>query len=226
MYDKLTKTDDDEGVERTLAISYAPADIRPALTALFGLDDALASLLRTTREPAIAQIRLAWWRERLAELDRMPPPAMPVLEAVAREIVGRGVPVARLVSIVEGWEVLVEAEALDQNALLLHAVGRGGGLFGVASAVLGQREFNCRPGEGWALSDLYRHLSSPTESGLARTLAGERLAGGLVYPSRLRALGALATLARMNLAIPQDRALPVGAPRRVARLAWMRLSGR
>ena len=39
--------------ERALILTYAPPAGRAALAALLGLDDALAQLLRTTREPAI-----------------------------------------------------------------------------------------------------------------------------------------------------------------------------
>jgi phytoene synthase len=64
-----------------LALSYAQAPGRGALGALLALDDALAQLLRTTREPALGQMRLAWWREALARLDHDPVPAEPVLSA-------------------------------------------------------------------------------------------------------------------------------------------------
>ena len=62
--------------ERVLALSYA-GEGRGALAALLALDDSLATLLRTTREPALGQMRLAWWREALERLDTAPPPAEP-----------------------------------------------------------------------------------------------------------------------------------------------------
>ena len=69
--------------ERALAIAYAPAEHRPALTALFALDERLAGIVAATTEPTIGLIRLAWWRESLEKLDREPPPAEPLLQALA-----------------------------------------------------------------------------------------------------------------------------------------------
>ena len=39
------------------------------MTALFRISAAMGDVLRTTSDPMIAQIRLAWWRERLEELE-------------------------------------------------------------------------------------------------------------------------------------------------------------
>jgi phytoene synthase len=51
--------------ERALALSYAPASTRPGLEALFALDTALGTILKTTREPIVGQMRLTWWYEAL-----------------------------------------------------------------------------------------------------------------------------------------------------------------
>jgi len=45
------------------------------------------------------------------------------------------------------------------------------------------------------------------------------------WPSALRPLGALAQIARMNLAIAATDPIPNGAPRRVARLLLHRITG-
>jgi len=216
---------DAENPERTLAISYAPVEVRPALSALFALDDALAALVRTTREPAIAQIRLAWWREQLAALDRSPPPAMPTLQSVAAHLVPRGISGTALVSIVEGWEVLIEAENLDDRASADHAALRGGGIFAAGEAVVSDA-VSRKAGEGWALADLSRHLEDPAEAERARLLALDRLMGQSKWSRNTRTFGALAAIASMNLRARADTPLPIGSPRRVARLAWMRLTGR
>ena len=52
----------------------------------------MADVVRTTSEPMLGAIRLAWWRERLEELDDgAPPPPEPRLQAVAYELLPRGV---------------------------------------------------------------------------------------------------------------------------------------
>ncbi|RYE01298.1 MAG: hypothetical protein EOP61_11635, partial [Sphingomonadales bacterium] len=88
--------------ERALILTYA-GERRAALAALLALDDALATLLRTTSEPALGQMRLAWWREALERLDSAPAPAEPVLRALAGEVLPLGVTGASLVPIVHGW---------------------------------------------------------------------------------------------------------------------------
>ncbi len=211
--------------ERILALTYAPTAAREALAALFGLDDALAALLRSTTEPAIAQIRLAWWRENLAGLGSGAIPAAPVLRSVFDHVVSCGIAGDRLVAIVEGWETLIEAERLDQEALVQFAAKRGGTLFAIAAELLGTSG-EPRTGEGWALADLARHLDDPAEAEAARAMARDRLAAWGRWPGRARVLGALALIARMDLEVPFGVQPPVGSPRRVARLAWMRMTGR
>ncbi len=212
--------------ERTLALTYAPPEARDPLAALLGLDEALAALLRSTTEPAIAQIRLAWWRERLGELGPAAPPAMPVLQSVSDQIVARGIAGDRLVAIVEGWEVLIEAERLDRDALSQFAEQRGGRLFAIGAELLGAKTAP-GAGEGWALADLATHLTAQDEAMLAREMAIEHLGRTTGrWPRRTRALGALAAIARMNMDLPMGTQPSIGSPRRVARLAWMRLTGR
>lgn len=200
-----------------MALSYAPAYARGGLAALLALDDQLAGILRTTREPMVGQMRLTWWHGALTALDEAPPPAHPVLEALAAAV-QPSVTGAELAEMVDGWEALLD-EPLDADAMERFAVARGAGLFAAAAAVLGGDHPRLRAaGEGWALGDLARHLGDPARSREARRLAEERLAGAYTprWPVRLRALGALALLS--------GEGRP-GSPARVARLLWHRVSG-
>lgn len=215
--------------EHVLALSYAPRSGAAALEALLALDEALAQLLRTTREPALGQLRLAWWREALARLDSESAPAEPVLRALAREMLPRGVKGASLVSIVHGWEVLIEEETLDRDALRRFGEGRGE-LFVVAGTAMGAAPNDplAEAGQGWALVDLARHLRAPAEAAEARDLAAPLLktATSTRWSRNGRALGALAHLARLDLFVPEGEVPPVGAPHRVGRLLWHRLTGK
>ncbi|MDT8758043.1 squalene/phytoene synthase family protein [Sphingomonas psychrotolerans] len=214
--------------ERALALSYAPPHSRDALGALFALDDALAQLLRTTREPALGQMRLAWWREALARLDEEPAPAEPVLQAIAREVLPKGLRGAALVPIVHGWEVLIEEEMLDHDALERFAEGRGQ-VFVAAGTLVGTTPGDplVAAGRGWALADLSRHLQGPDEAERARALATPLLdvAAAARWSRKGRALGALAHLARLDLRLPKGEQPRIGAPHRVGRLLWHRLTG-
>ncbi|KRC81946.1 hypothetical protein ASE13_06235 [Sphingomonas sp. Root241] len=215
--------------EHALALSYAPQGGAAALEALFALDEALAQLLRTTREPALGQLRLAWWREALAKLDSEPAPAEPVLQALVREVLPKGVRGASLVPIVHGWEVLIEEETLDRGALRRFGEGRGE-LFVVAGAAMGAAPGDplAASGQGWALVDLARHLRAPDEAAEARDLAAPLLEDAVSkrWSRNGRALGALAHLARLDLRVPHGGEPPIGAPHRVGRLLWHRLTGR
>lgn len=217
-----------ESPERALALAYAPADRKAAFAALLALDDALALLLRTTREPAVGQLRLAWWRESLARLDSAPAPAEPVLQGIARAVLPLGISGEALVPIVHGWEVLIEEEHLDADALARFGAGRGT-LFVAAAKTMGAEGDPVEEaGKGWALADLARHLRTSDESREARRQASAWLDAALArrWSAKGRAIGALAHLARMDLALPVEAPIPYGAPRRVARLFWHRLSGR
>lgn len=215
--------------ERMLALSYAPGAGRGGLAALLALDDALAQLLRTTREPALGQMRLAWWREALARLDHQPAPAEPVLQALEREVLPKGISGEALVAIVHGWEVLIEEEVLDREALLRFGEGRGA-LFAIAGAVLaaGAGDPLVAAGRGWALADLARHLRGEEEAAMARHLAMPLLdrAAAVRWSRNGRALGALVHLAGLDLRLPAEEAPRLGAPHRVSRLLWHRLTGR
>ena len=207
--------------ERGLAMAYAPDDgRRAALSALLGLDAALADVVRTTTQPAIGQIRLAWWREQLAKLDHTPPPAMPVLTTLAETVLPRGVTGAALVKVVEGWEVLIEEETLDHEALGRFGAERGGQLFALAAAILGGDAGRAATlGQGWALADLMQHIDDPAPAEQAAMLACKALATPLGRVAK--PLGMLALSARLDLA----RVAP-GGPKRAARLAWFGLAGR
>jgi phytoene synthase len=215
--------------ELNLALQYAPQGTLPGIEAVFALDASLAKILRTTREPMVGQMRLTWWHEALTRLDGAPAPAEPVLQALARDVIPNGVSGIRLAAMIDGWEELLEAE-LDEDAIVRHAVGRGGGLFEMAGILLGAKEADplAAAGEGWALADLSRHLSdrATAEWALARAAAPLDLATRARWSRQARPLGALAHLARMNLGIAFDQPIPVGAPGRVARILLHRLTGR
>ncbi len=215
--------------ESVLALGYARPALRPALAALFELDATLAAVLRTTREPLVGQMRLTWWHEALTRLDSAPPPAEPVLVALAATVLPHGVTGARLATMIDGWEELLD-EDLAHEAMIGFAERRGAGLFGIAGTLLGAHADDplAAAGTGWALVDLARHLRDPRAGERALSAAGSFLgaATGMRWSRETRALGALTHLALLDASVPLDRPLPVGSPHRVARLAWHRLTGR
>ena len=100
--------------DRTLALAYVPAAARPAVEALWRLDAAFAAILATGTQPMISQMRLAWWREALERLDRAPPPAEPVLQALAAHVLPQ-VTGAELAAMEEGWLMLLSDDAAGRR---------------------------------------------------------------------------------------------------------------
>jgi phytoene synthase len=120
-------------------------------------------VVATTSEPALGAIRLAWWRERLEELDGGVVPAEPRLSAVARQLLGRGITGKELSQLEDGWLALLQPFPWRQDVpegLRL----RGKILFGIGARLLGgePQEVLC-PGELWSLVDAANHCSD-TES--------------------------------------------------------------
>lgn len=196
---------------------------------MFALDATLGQILRTTREPLVGQMRLTWWYEALSALDATPPPAQPVLQALAAEVLPHGVTGTVLAGMIDGWEALLE-EPLDEDGMRLHAEARGETVFAAAGTVLGCA--SCDPvgaaGRGWALADLALHLRDPAAAARATALARVSIATATStrWSAKGRSLGALTQIARMDVDGPSDQAIRRGSPRRVARLAWHRLTGR
>lgn len=208
--------------ERRLILSYAPPAARAGLAALLDLDDELAAVLARVTEPMIAQMRLTWWHDALSALDRAPPPAQPVLVALAHEVLPRGILGGELARLIEGWEALLEGEANDREVRAAFAEGRGARLFVLAARLCGGEDARVEAvGRGWALAGLTRTTDAVSE---ARATLDAALAGR--WPRSLRALSALAHRARMDLATPPATPPPAATPGRVARLAWHRLTGR
>ena len=212
--------------ERALAVSYAPARCRAALTALFALDERMGGIVATTSEPMIGLMRLAWWREAFGRLDHGPAPAEPLLGELQRTVLPRGVTGTAMSEIEGGWAALLEDEPASA-AVERHGRERGGGLFALAGMILGAAEPRLADaGAGWALADLGHRHSSAEVRGLARARAATLLDDlfGRRWPGPARPLAMLAALARRDA--QADATRRQGSPARLARMLALRLTGR
>lgn len=184
---------DEMPILRRLALSYAPPAARGPTLALLALDTRLAAILRAAREPMMAQLRLAWWREQLKADAAAVPAGDPLLSALLswgprREI---------LAELVDGWEALTAAAPLPVEAFLALADARGAA-FGVLAEVVGvprDREQAARLGRRWALFDLTAHLGDPEERRRAAMLAEATDRGQIRLGRRMRPLVVLDGLA-------------------------------
>lgn len=90
-----------------LALAYAPAAARPAWTALLALDHRLARAVAQASSPLIAQLKLAWWRDRMRRPASAWPAGEPLLAAL-RPFDGER---AALEALIDAWEGLIDEEA-------------------------------------------------------------------------------------------------------------------
>lgn len=189
------------------------------VASLFALDAQLGTIVRTTTQPIIGQMRLTWWHDALEGLGDGPVPAHPVLQGLA------ALPAAAaLTPMIDGWEVLLEDESPDDAALARLAGARGGTLFAAAAQVLGGEGAAQAAGEGWALADVAAHVGDAALAARATALALPRLDAAVRARWRgpAAALGALAAEARAAL---RGRGAAGGPQRAGAVLRW-RLIGR
>jgi len=188
----------------------------------------MGEVVRTTREPMLGPIRLAWWRERLEELDQCPSaPAEPRLREVVQELLPRGVSGRDLARLESGWLKLFDpfpwtAEASEAIWL------RGNLLFGLGARILAQASDEIqRAGGLWALVDVARHCSDSASRTMllrqARSFA-ERL-GGAHFRVALRPLSMLAAVAVRDCRRGEPLE-PEGTPARAAAMLRHRIGGR
>ena len=180
---------------------------------MFVIDDAMADVVAKTTEPALAAIKLAWWREQLERLDTAPPPAEPRLRAAAAELLPRGIKGTELARLEAGWATL-----LEENPESKLVGERGETLFGLAARLL-----NASHAEIAAAGRLYA-LMDITRRGLHDFRAATVAPGAIRFPPRLRALTGLARLARRDLR--RDTIEPEATPGRSWALIRHRLTGR
>ena len=186
-----TLLDELPGPQR-LALSYAPAASRSATLAVLALDARLGAIIRRRGEPAMAQLRLAWWRDILAAAPAAWPPGDPVLSLLRdwRRPAALG-------SLVDGWEGLL-AERLHALAIGEFARGRCDACAELARELSADTSSGVAGARLWALGDLAANLSDPGERA-AVIEAAAPLAPGPPLPRSLRPLAVLAGLGRRSL---------------------------
>lgn len=98
-----------------IALAYAPKSARAAWLALLAFEQRMADTARPGREPIMIQLRLAWWRDRLAEDAATWPVSEPLLAQLASWRGRHGA----LSALVDGWEAMIVGE--DGGAQLREA---------------------------------------------------------------------------------------------------------
>lgn len=181
--------------EQRLALAYAPQASRALFLGVFALDAKLAGIVRAAREPMLAQLRLAWWRERLAPGGGATmPKGEPILAALAPLLGQQG----GLGGLVDGWEAMLLADPLGAAEVNALAEGRAAAMAALASHLGGQPEAARRAGREWALADLASRIGSPQERAqVIEILSAEQWQRALLARN-LRPLKVLHGLARRH----------------------------
>lgn len=172
-----------------LALSYAPRGSHRQVLGLLALDARLAAIVRADAEPVMAQIKLAWWRDRL----RQDPAEWPQGEPLLALLAAAGIATAPLAGMVDGWEMLL-AEDLDAPAFA-EARAQGWAALDPAAA---------QPAREWALADLALNLGTQEEAASVRQQALAEPWAAARLPRTLRPLTVLHGLARRALRTGAD----------------------
>jgi phytoene synthase len=201
--------------DRDLVRLHWPLAKRPAFDALFAIDDAMAEVVISATQPALAAIKLAWWREALEQLDSGPAPPEPRLQAGAERLLPGGVRGADLATLEAGWAAL-----LHDDPDLTVAVERGATLFRLAAGLLGDGPVSAEleaAGRLYARGNLGRRglLKLPCAP------SGERIR----IPTASRPLTGLAALAARDLQHGGPPWEPEATPGRSWTLLRHRLTG-
>lgn len=179
--------------DRLLSLAYAGASVRPRLELAYALDESLADILRTVREPMIAQIRLAWWRE---QLDALAAGKASAPEPLLLQIGGtfEDAEISSLQGLPSAWEHLLQ-DPLEISAIVPFAEARGT----VLASVFNSPALT-KPLTYWALSDFAFHCSDAMLAAeVAAAAAG--IAPAFLKPMP-RSVRVLTGLARDDLADP------------------------
>lgn len=164
-----------------LAASYAPRRLQPRYRGLFAFDEAIGRGALAAREPLMAQIRLAWWREACGRLlSDAPHPALAMLAQCWPD------DPAPLVALVDGWEEVAVGEGAYGARAERLAQGRARAC---AAAAMERPDAADGAARCWTFATLSLHASDEPQRAAMTALARE------ARPLRLsRALRPLAVL--------------------------------
>lgn len=205
-----------------LILAYALAERRRTDRLIWMLDARLADVVRSTREPMIGRMRIAWWDEALSDPGAVKGRGEPLLDAIRAQGLADS---AALRSLLDGWEALLN-DRLDDAALSSYASGRGEGLFMALADAPEPPPWLAAAGRLWAYWDLSAHVRDDDVRRRAVMLAQAALPGlaGASWPRGWKGLRLLTGLARHD--VLRGRAAPQGlTPRLYMRLLRLSVPG-
>lgn len=185
-----------------LALGYSPVRARALWIGFFGLDRRFAQLVAGSREPMLAQMRLAWWRETLQTPCQSWPEGDPLFDGLSCWQAER----TSLAALADGWEALVGEAPLEPAAFAALAMARAAAIAALVrlAGCTGAEDAARDLGYRWALADICGNLSDPSERRAARALLQAARESEAKAPRVLRPVAVLCAL--------QERALAENRP--------------
>lgn len=142
-----------------LITAYAKSPDRDRYALLFALDARFAEVIRSTTEILIGQMRLTWWRDILTKPAAERPEGEPLIRQI-NLLEEKGESLAPLLTLLDGWEVMLDDFPWDDRQFQNYAPARGCGFFEFGLAgTMPLTEGQAEQGRAWALWDFARHCS-------------------------------------------------------------------
>jgi phytoene synthase len=178
----------------------------------------MADVVARSTQPTLGAIKLAWWRERLEELDKGLVPAEPRLQAAAAQLLPRGISGAELAGLEEAWALLLHND--DADVFMRGVERRGPALFELAAQLLGILMNDVGDAaQAFATADLGRRGIVKVEGEKSGKTEGR-------IPKRARPLTAFAALARRDMRTGGPPFEPEATPARAWALLRHRVTGK
>ena len=205
--------------DRFLTALFAPPDRRPALLALYAFNHELARAREAAHEPALALIRLHWWREVVDGASRAHEVATPLAAALSDGALTR----ADLLPLIDAREVETDPAIATLDDWLAYLRGTAGGLAVAAARLLGATapEALRDLGAAYGAAGVLRAVPALARQGRcllpADVLAAHGLSPEAVPDAVLRASDAPALRAALASLAATGRSLLADAPRHLPR---------
>jgi phytoene synthase len=147
--------------DRWLASRFAAAPVREALTAIYAFNHEVARTAEVVSQAAIGDIRLAWWRDALAEIyGGAALRAHPVVALLAKAIRAHDLPRAPFDALIEARHANLEAAPLaDWAAVEAYVDATAGGVMRLALKAANaemDEKFVTQAAQMWGLTGLLR----------------------------------------------------------------------
>jgi 15-cis-phytoene synthase len=203
-----------------IANSYTSGAARSAVDTLLALDAQFAKFVFTASEPILAQMRLAWWRDRFAE----PRENWPVGNPILSELASWDAEVSGLGGLVDGWEALLANTPPRIADFEAYREGRASGWIVLADHLGSKADKRAiaLASARWSMADAAASMSESEARELARR-EGLALPNAPHLPRDLRALTVLETIGRRAL---ESGAAPLSRPGDLLSVLRRGLTGR